>query len=221
MANAETITWGDRVDSVTPAGTSNEAAATHFNTMKSAINDHASKIDALETATNTATGRLGKYVNTATTTVTNTTAETTLIPSGSGSLVIPADSAAAGTVVRGAVYVDFSTPAGSPTLTVKIKFGSTVVGSVTTSALPASATNNRLKIDFQLVFTSIGASGVVRCGGDVNYEGSSARVFDDLSKTSTTIDTTADQTLDITGTWDAASTSRTLTVENLLIERIN
>lgn len=163
-----------------------------------------------------------RFVATADKTVTDTAAETSAIPTGTGSLTLPANFLTVGKKIRISGHGVYTTPAVTGgTVTIKVKLGSTVLAQVATSALLVGATGASFQFECVITCRSAGASGSVVCGGAVNYEVASAgRLFDDLDNggAATTVDTTAQQVLDVTVTWDSASTSKIVKTTNALVE---
>jgi hypothetical protein len=157
------------------------------------------------------------FTQTADKTVTNTTSETSIVGTGVGSLAtdmtLPANFFIAGKTIRLRIGGVYSTPAATiPSVLIKVKYGSTVVATVTTTALLAGATS--LEFDGEILITcrSTGGSGAVMVHGDIEYAtgvGGTISV-DPLNNggATTTIDTTAASLIDVTVTWDAASVTR-------------
>lgn len=149
------------------------------------------------------------YAQTADKTIANTVTETTLIGTGNGSLTINANSVSAtGTIFRfysSGLY----TVTGTPTITFKVKLGSTVLATTVTSAL--SGTNKWWEICLTLIVRTTGATGTIMMGGFVAYNGATY-VLDaiDNGGSATTVDFTASKLFDVTVTWSAASASNTI-----------
>lgn len=145
-------------------------------------------------------------------TVTNTTSETSAIPTGVGTKTLQADWWVVGRTIRIRGHGTYSTPAVTGgTVTIKIKLGSTVIATVATSALLVGATGAAFKFEAIITCRSVGASGTVIVGGAADYQvAGGARVFDNLDNggATTTVDTTAEVDIDVTVTWDTASSSK-------------
>lgn len=165
------------------------------------------------------------FVATAGTTIANSSAETSAIPSGYGTKTIPGGVALAGTLFRLKGGGVFSTLVVNPgNLTVKIKLGSVAIATVVISNLLANATNNAFDFEGILVCRSAGASGSYVATGFITYDtGVLVRGTAALNNAgaATTIDTTADQTIDVSVQWATASTSNTLTTVVATIEPFN
>lgn len=156
-------------------------------------------------------------------TIANTASETTAVGTGWGSLVLPAGFLKQGTrfhVTAGGVY---STPALFSEVAVKVKLGATVIASTLTSALINPATNKAFNLDVTMTCRATGASGKVIAHGNVHYQSTLGRVFDELDNqgTEVTVDTTASQTMDVTVQWNLATSSRQLKVTSFSVTQVN
>lgn len=163
------------------------------------------------------------YTQTATKTVTNTVAETSALGTGVGNQTISGGFMVAGRSIRisgGGVY---STPIAASSVIIKVKLGSTVIATVTTSALVSNASNKAYQFTCLISCQSAGSSGSVIVDGYINYASTSNRIFDDLNNAgnATTIDTTVPQLLDVTVQWDTNTTTRSLTTTVAIFEQIN
>lgn len=154
------------------------------------------------------------FVQTADKTVTNTVTETSIIGTGVGSLTIASASWAVGKVIRLRIGGVYSTPASFPSasVTINVKIGSTVIATVTTTSLLSTAAN--LEFDGEILITCrvTGASGSVVCHGDIEYStGITGTIaVDPLNNAgaATTVDISASRLIDVTATWDVATTTR-------------
>lgn len=116
----------------------------------------------------------------------------------------------------------YSTPlANTSTVTITVKIGATTISTVTTGALPASASN--LPFDFLLQFTirGTGASATLVADGTFNYAtalSAVAKTSNSLSTVGTiTFDSTADKAMDVLASWSAVTT-QTATVQQSKID---
>lgn len=111
------------------------------------------------------------------------------------------------------------------TVTAKVKFGSTVISSGVTAALPASLSSIPFRGDVVCVIRSVGSSGTAVCTGGLAYAtglSSSAPLLTDLTATSAvTINTTVTQKLDATITMSSAVGSPSLAVYDAYILQEN
>lgn len=165
------------------------------------------------------------FTQTADKTVTNTTTETSILGTGVGTKTLPANFFVAGKTIRLRVGGVYSTPIGAPSLIIKVKYGSTIIAQVTTTALLASASN--LEFDGEVLITcrTTGSSGTVMVHGDVEYStGVTGTIaVDSLNHAgaTTTINTTTSNALDVTVQWDTASSTRIAKSTVCTIEVVN
>lgn len=166
------------------------------------------------------------FTSTSTQTVAATVTETTIIGSGIGSLTLPANYLTVGKSVRLAIRGLYSTPTISAgKITVNIKLGSVLLATGSASSVVSTASN--YGFDGECVFTcrTDGASGTVIIMGGVTYGvgvGLSPLAFALNNGTSTsTIDTTASQTLNATVTWSNNTAGNTVSSLNCLLEALN
>lgn len=167
-------------------------------------------------------GSLTKLVGSATlynstaasTTITNTSTETVF----DQNYTIPANTLQVGDVIvlRGSGTVTGVT--GTPTLTIKLKIGSTVIensGAITVT------TNDSFFVEAFLTVRSVGASGTFVASGIVNVGTPNSATTKSFNLGSTTIDTTTGQLVSITATWSAASASNIVRQDILTVSRNN
>ena len=67
-------------------------------------------------------------------------------------------------------YLIFTTPAGTPTLTIALLLGATTLATITTAAVAGSQTNAQLQFQFQLTVASAGSSGSIEAHGNVSAQ---------------------------------------------------
>jgi len=157
--------------------------------------------------------------------VANTTAETSLIASATGSAgatrTIEGGSARPGTAYHVRIEGIYGAT-GAPTGRIRFKLGSTLITDTTAFTVPAVATGF-FTIDFVIIVNSVGASGQVTIGvaraefvpgltgivaPSVAYAGSFA-----------TVDLTANQAIDVTWEWGAADAANTISARTVKITR--
>lgn len=160
--------------------------------------------------------RLGcLFTQTANKTVSNTTTETSIVGTGVGGLTLPANFFVAGKTIRITMSGVYSTVAVTgDTVTIKVKYGSTVLASKATTALVTGGTNLFWESEILVTCRTTGATGTVQISGGVRYQiAASAIVEDELNNgvATTTLDTTASSLLDVTITHSAADASNTVT----------
>ena len=168
------------------------------------------------------------YTNTSNgTSVSNTTTETSLFTGATASSgatrTIEAGSAAAGTVYHLILDAPYTTT-GTPTLRIKIKLGSNIVGDTTAFNATTGTANGRSFVEAYIFVDSVGSSGSARTEMFGNLfpaaSGTATPAFFAGSVGAVTVDFTASQTVDVTVQWGTASASNTITMQRASIERI-
>jgi hypothetical protein len=158
------------------------------------------------------------FAQTASVTVASTASETTLVGAGAGSATIPANAWYVGKTIRVRVS-GYLSDTGTPTLTVKIKFGSTVILTTGAITLASGVSNVGWQIEGTITCRTVGGSGTVFAQGTFQYNNSVPTNI--VNTAAVTIDTTASQAVSATATWSASSASNTITATNLSIEAVN
>jgi hypothetical protein len=162
------------------------------------------------------------FTQTANAQVQNTVTETSLIGTGIGSNTIKANSSGIGTTYRLSMW-GYISNTGSPFAQIKIKIGSVVIFDTTSSGMFAITGNQNFKVSALFTVRSLGASGTVIGQGEFEYATSASTQYQILFQTNTatsTIDTTTDQTIDVTFTWNTANASNSINSTNYLLERL-
>lgn len=159
------------------------------------------------------------FTTTADAAANNTTAETSIVGTGVGSKTTAAGYFAAGTnlLVRLSGY--YSTPAVPDNLTIRIKAGSTVVGSAVFT-LPLNLTNQVFVIEALVTCRTAGASGTFILNDLILSTNSTltATISAAALNTSTvTLDTTGTLAWDITADWGAAQSGQVITGTNFVM----
>jgi hypothetical protein len=154
------------------------------------------------------------FTQTADASVSNTTTETSIVGSGTGTLTLPANFWVVGKTIRVTMSGVYSTVAVTgDTVTIKTKYGSTVLASKATSGLVTGASNLAWWANLIVTCRSTGATGTVQVSGGVEYQiAGSAVIFDELNNgvATSTLDTTASGLFDITVTHSAANAANTV-----------
>lgn len=162
------------------------------------------------------------FKQTADKSITNTASETSLFGTGIGSLTIPANMLVAGDYIRVNMQGFLSSANSAENFTFKVKMGSTTLVSITGAMFP-NLSEAVIDITLNIAVRSIGASGSVRPAGNIMIEirsaGYAAMVRLQTSS-DITIDTTASQTLDITGQWQNDNASNSLLTHVSTVEII-
>lgn len=165
------------------------------------------------------------FTQTADKTVTNTVAETSILGTGVGTLTLPANFFIAGKTIRIKVGGVYSTPGVATTLTIKVKYGATVIATIVTTALLAGAVALEFEVESLITCRTTGAGGTVMVHGHTQYStgvaGTSA--LDPLNNAgvATVINTTTSNALDVTVQWDAATATRIVTSTITTVEVLN
>jgi len=169
------------------------------------------------------------FVQTSTKTVSNTVTETSIVGTGSAvgtGLSFSANSLAVGKAINLRIGGIYSTPAlSTPSIIIKVKLGSVVIATVTTTGLFSGATNLEFDGEVSITVRSIGASGTVIVHGDIEYATGVAGTIsvDPLNNAgaTTTIDTTISNLLDVTIQWDSATSTRSVSSTSCIVEILN
>lgn len=111
------------------------------------------------------------------------------------------------------------------TATIKIKFGSVTVVSVTTAALPISLTNFQFLVDEECVFYTVGSSGTLACNGDAKFWTTAnssliapPAVYITTAQTPVTVNTTNSNAWQITSAFSNTTSSPSITATSGTIE---
>jgi Major tropism determinant N-terminal domain len=150
--------------------------------------------------------------------------------SGSGSdhdhnltFTIPANFMIAARAFRVFAHLQLTTGSGPPTLTHKIKLGSTAIGQSAPITLFASTTNEQIGMEWIFQSTQApGASANVQCTnfGAINQGATAAN--SNMAAMPVAIATNAAQVLKITTFWNAVGTgTTTITLNQLIVEALN
>lgn len=158
-----------------------------------------------------------KFIGTADKDVTNTTTETTMIPTGVGAMP-NGNTLVAGKTWRVLIQGKWSLATGA--LTVRVKIGSTTI--LTLAVDPLAETDALMEVEATLTCRSVGASGTVAAVGKFLWNDQNANFIGDprllgmhkaFTSSTATVDTTASGLLDVTAQWasaDAGNLLRTL-----------
>lgn len=160
------------------------------------------------------------FAQTATVTVANSGSELTLLGSGVGSLTVAGGSLAAGSTLN-ITATGIHSAVANPTLRIRIYLGSTVIldtGAVNT----ANSTNAMWQVRALITCRTAGAGGTVIGQGSYLESGAGANVFGmSSSNTAVSLDTTADQILNITAQFGAASPSNSISCSGMMLQTGN
>jgi len=157
--------------------------------------------------------------------VSNTTATTTLIPSGTGTTNIPGGTLVAGMSILIAVEGSWNKGGTSPTMAITNKIGTNVLagGSVTLNA--TAPTTDIFYVYSRWNVISAGANGSMSCTsyGYFHNATTTGTTIPSLKAepATTTVDTTQTLGIEVSATWGAASSANSLNVRSCTITIIN
>lgn len=158
------------------------------------------------------------FAQTASATCANTVTETTISSTGQGTLTLPANFFVAGKTVRIKAW-GFHSSTASPNLTMKVKFGSTVILTTGTHAMH-NDTNSLWELEGVITCRTTGGSGTVFAQGLFQDFGTGGDSVQMVNTATNTISTTSSQAVTVTAQWGTASASNTITCTNLVLEVI-
>jgi hypothetical protein len=145
--------------------------------------------------------------------IASTTAETTLVAAGAGSMTLVANYLEPGTSLRILARGTWANVA-QPNRQWRIKLGSTVILDTGVNQMPKDVTAEPWAMEAVIVCRTIGKTGSVVGAGSV----ASVSVHRDFGpQTPVAIDTTKPLTLDITAKWGTANAGNTVTTTHLLV----
>ena len=166
----------------------------------------------------------GLYAQTAASTpVVNTTAETTILNGGVGTLSVPANGFLVGdsfhSILSGLLSAD-----NNNTLRIRVKSGVIILADSGLITLP-NITNKFFDINIHFTIRTLGAAGVasIATSGQFTYSKNASNAFegaDFFSINNTTFDTTIANTLDITAQWGTASLTNSIATEIFVLNKI-
>jgi hypothetical protein len=150
--------------------------------------------------------------------IANTTSETAF----ASAYTIPANSLKVGDVLRIKLWGVYSTAAVAPTITGKIKFGSTVMlntGALTSVAL---VSNGGWFMDASFVVQAIGGSGSIDAQAYAEFSTAATTGLSvNVANTAPiTVATNAAQAITATVTWSLASASDSITLRQMIVEKL-
>ena len=157
------------------------------------------------------------FVQTATKSCSNTTSETTLTHTGAGALTLPANFFIAGRslAIRAGGY--FSSIV-TPTLTIKIKYGSTVIATMTGTSV--ASTSKTWLLDAVITCRTTGSSGTVFTIANYRELVAAGLNVGNNATGTVTINTTTSNAISVTAQWGTASASNNINMSNLILEAI-
>ena len=163
--------------------------------------------------------QMALFSQSATGTVANTAAETSLDSTGIGTKTIAASVLTAGKTIR-VKGRGFFSAVSAPTLRIKIKLGANIVLD-TTAVTSLNATNAGFEFEGEICCRTTGTSGTVFAQGKFEEIGSTLGAFPMTNTGTVTIATNASQVVGVTAQWGTGSASNTISLTNLTIEVLN
>ena len=160
------------------------------------------------------------FTQTANQTVGNTTSEISIIGTGVGTLILPANFWAVGKTLL--LRLDgYISALNSATTSVRIKLNSTTLVESLNSSMP-SLVNSYFSLELLITCRSVGTSGKIYTQGKTTVAGvaglGSAYIRELITTAPVTVNTTVAAAISATYQWSSASTSNSLTSTNGFIE---
>jgi len=167
----------------------------------------------------------GLFAQTAnSTTITNTTVETSLINGGVGTLTVPANGFSVGDSFR-AIFGGVMNANNNQTIRIRVRAGGILLLDSGLQNLGSSVINDVWSLNIDFTIRQIGAAGVASIVslGSFHYtktNNASVQGFGFNVVNSTTFDTTISNTLDVTAQWGAASTGNNIYSDIFVLNKI-
>lgn len=143
--------------------------------------------------------------------------------------IVPANTMnSVGRVLRGVIKGVYSTPmASTATIEIKVQLGSLTLLNITTAANAGSVSGNGFRMEFDIVTQTAGSSAKFESSGLLQIDlgavtSTAATVYADANAAvSSTLDSTVNQTLQVTVAFSSASGSNSCTQRQLILNTIN
>lgn len=170
-------------------------------------------------------GTSGLYAQTGNSTIiTNTTAESSLINGGVGSLSIPANGFSVGDSFR-AIFGGIVNANNNQTIRIRVKAGPIVLLDSGLQNLGSSVVNDVWDLEVDFTIRQIGTAGVASIAslGNFHYaktNNASVQGFGFNTVNNTTFDTTISNTLNVTAQWGSASTGNNIYSDIFVLNKI-
>lgn len=163
----------------------------------------------------------------------SSTTATSILPAHA-KVSIPVGYWQVGRVLRVKAFGRISTTTGPPSITLDVRFGSTVVFNGGAVVTVASVTNKTWYLDVHMTVRAVGAGGsgtanVFGVGcltssavvGSTGGAANNAMLPDSAPAVGTTFDPGAAQTVDLFATWSASSASNSIQLHKYILESLN
>jgi hypothetical protein len=167
----------------------------------------------------------GLFAQTANSTlITNTTAESSLINGGVGTLTIPANGFSVGDSFR-AVFGGVMNANNNQNITIKVKAGSIVLLDSGIQNLGSSVINDVWSLNIDFTIRAIGAAGVASIVSLASFHytktnNASVQGFGFNTVNNTTFDTTVSNALNVTAQWGTASSGNNIYSDIFILNKI-
>ena len=165
---------------------------------------------------------IGNYAQTVQGSTINTIGEQSIIGSGVGSLSIPANGFTVGDSFHGKIggLINATGGGGRSEIIINIRSNGTVLA--TTGAFDLDvATNEGWEMELDFTIRSIGTTGIICTNGNFVYTKDNNRsVFGYIFQDSKTIDTTANNTLDVTVEWRVLNAGDDIYSANFVLYKV-
>lgn len=186
----------------------NDLESTRLQSVVQGTNITVDNTDPLNPVINAAgggTGTLfGLYSQTAQSSVINTAPEQSIVGTGVGSLSVPANSFTVGDAYHAKIggKINATGGGGRSEIIVRVKAGSTILATTGIFDLD-NATDQGWELELDFTIQAIGASGSINTNGNFCYtKDGNRQVFGYIFQDTQAIDTTINNTLDITVEWN-------------------
>jgi len=155
--------------------------------------------------------------------ISNTTTETSLIGTGVGSLIVPANSFKVGDSFIGSMAGHINS-LNNEYIRIKVKTGSIILGDTGLIKL-GQCTNQHWDLQLRFTVRALGAAGIASIAsfGQFTYSKDASDTFegtDFITINTTTFNTTINNTLNITAEWNSASISNNIYSETFILSKI-
>jgi hypothetical protein len=164
------------------------------------------------------------YTSTADKNVASTTAETSIIPTGTGTLTLPANFWVVGKTIKITLIGFLRSKSSAPgTLDVRTKLGAVNIGATGGFVMDTGLSDIITRVNVLMTCRTTGATGTVKVCGALEYLGSGVTYFkvQPFSQGSMVVDTTASSALDMTATFSVSDATNSWTTVDVAFEVLN
>ena len=163
----------------------------------------------------------GLYSQTVASAVINTAPEQSIVGTGVGSLLVPANGFVVGDSYHAKLggRLNATGGGGRSEIIIRVKSGTTVLASTGIFDLD-TATNQGWELELDFTILTIGATGSIATNGNFAYtKDASRQVFGYIFQDTQTIDTTVANTLDITVEWNVINAGDDIFSQNFVLHK--